>query len=287
MNLIKIVFFVSAIILLLFSCDNSESYKKHESGFEYKIITKENTNLTVKEDEILDLKLRYFNQNDSLIFDSETLPGKFRVQVLNPETGGLFQEAITMLNIGDSAVFLIPAQNFYKETMKKQIPNFVKKDETFKFEVKINKSVSEEELNKEYRQYLLEAEYQESALLKEYTKNEHITEAPTEDGLYIIQLEKGKGKKASAGKTATVHYTGKLINGQVFDSSVDRGEPVKFLIGQGDVIPAWDKAILKMREGDKIKLITSSKYAYGEFGFEKIVPPFTTLIFEIKLIDIN
>jgi len=232
MGLIKANLLFLTLFFFIFSCKNSDNFIQHESGFEYRIISEQDNNLTISEGDILDLKLKYYNKKDSLIFDSEELPGKFRVQVLNPETGGLFQEAILLMTVGDSAHFLISADNFYKETMKKPVPGFIK-----------------------------EGERQESNLLREYIKDENITEQSIEDGLYIIKIENGKGKFAEEGKVAVVHYIGKLINGQVFDSSIDRGEPVKFLIGQGDVIPAWEKAILKMRKGDKIKLITSSKYA--------------------------
>ncbi len=287
MNTTGTIFLLILLPFLFTSCKDSDSFIKHDSGFEYKIISKNNAGNIIEKDNILDLDLKYFTQNDSLIFNSEELPGKFRVMIFGSGEGGLFQDALKLLKIGDSAQFLIPASDFYKNTIYTSLPVFIKEGENLKINLKINKVVLQEELDKEYDQYILKMETEENLLLQEYLKNENITVKPTESGLYIILLNKGKGRKVQKGDKVTVHYQGTLINGQIFDSSIDRGEPIKFVIGEGNVIPAWEEAILNRRKGEKIKLITPSKQAYGEYGYEKIIPPFATLIFEIKLVDIQ
>ncbi len=287
MNIFRAIFLSILISFPFASCKDSDRYIKHDSGFEYKIIPGHGHGNHIEKDNVLDLHLKYHTQNDSLLFNSEELAGKFRVMIFDSGEGGLFQEALKLLKIGDSAQFLIPAYDFYKNTIYASVPDFIKKDEPLRIEVRIHNIVSKEELNKEYDQYIFKMEAQENLLLQDYLKKENISVKPTETGLYIIPLEKGKGVKAQKGKTVVVHYQGRLINGQIFDSSIDRGEPIKFVIGEGDVIPAWEEVVLNMSRGEKIKLITPSKQAYGEYGFEKIIPPFATLIFEIKLVDIQ
>ncbi len=156
-----------------------------------------------------------------------------------------------------------------------------------KFELKIEKLVTEEEMRKERDLYIIKMEAQENALLQEYLKNENIKVKPTKSGLYIIPLINGKGEKAETTNKATIHYQGNLINGQILGSSINKDEPLTFTIGNGEVIKAWDEAIQNMRIGDKVKIIVPSHLAYGEFGHEKKIPPFSTLIFEIKLLELN
>jgi len=92
---------------------------------------------------------------------------------------------------------------------------------------------------------------------------------------------------AAAGDTVTVHYTGRLINGQVFDSSVDRGDPLVFPLGQQLVISGWEEGLALMRKGEKATLIIPSDIAYGARGYSPGIPPFSTLLFDVELVDIK
>ncbi len=100
-------------------------------------------------------------------------------------------------------------------------------------------------------------------------------------------MKKGKGQSPQLGDKVAVHYIGKFIDGTPFDSSLDRGIPFSFTVGAGQVIPAWEEAILQLKVGGKILVITPSQLAYGEQGYNKKIPPFSPLIFEIKLLKIN
>lgn len=107
----------------------------------------------------------------------------------------------------------------------------------------------------------------------------------TASGLQYKILNEGAGKKASAESNVTVHYTGKLIDGTVFDSSVERGEPATFGVGQ--VIEGWTESLQLMREGDKWMLFVPSDLAYGERGAGNVIPPHAVLIFEVELIKVE
>ncbi|MBC7425851.1 MAG: peptidylprolyl isomerase [Bacteroidia bacterium] len=108
----------------------------------------------------------------------------------------------------------------------------------------------------------------------------------TASGLYYIVEKKGTGAKAEKGKTVSVHYTGKFWDGKVFDSSVDRGTPIEFKLGVGQVIEGWDEGIALMNVGTKLKLLIPSYLAYGENGGGPIEPN-TDLIFETELMSVK
>src|SRR5664279_213778 len=109
----------------------------------------------------------------------------------------------------------------------------------------------------------------------------------TKSGLKYLILSKGNGVHAELNKNVEVHYTGYLINGKVFDSSVERGDPIEFILGTGQVIAGWDEGIAIMNVGDKLRLIIPSNLAYGEKGAGTVIPPNSTLIFDVELISIG
>ena len=121
--------------------------------------------------------------------------------------------------------------------------------------------------------------------LADYFAKNKIKAKPTASGLYYVRTEKGNGEKPIPGQMVTVHYTGKLLDGTVFDSSVDRGDPIVIPIGVGQVIPGWDEGVLLMSKGEKGVLYIPYYLGYGDRGAGADIPPFANLIFEVELID--
>ena len=107
----------------------------------------------------------------------------------------------------------------------------------------------------------------------------------TDSGLMYYDLVEGDGTEAEAGQSVTVHYTGWLEDGTVFDSSVERGQPFPFDLGTGGVIPGWDEGVAGMKVGGKRQLVIPSALAYGEQGSPGAIPPGATLIFEVELLS--
>jgi peptidylprolyl isomerase len=108
----------------------------------------------------------------------------------------------------------------------------------------------------------------------------------TDSGLKYFDITTGTGETPEAGQGVLVHYTGWLEDGTVFDSSVERGQPFNFILGQGNVIPGWDEGVATMQVGGKRQLVIPAELAYGTEGAGGVIPPGATLIFEVELLDI-
>jgi FK506-binding protein 1 len=100
-------------------------------------------------------------------------------------------------------------------------------------------------------------------------------------------LVEGTGPTPNPGDQVSMHYTGTLTDGSKFDSSRDRGEAFRFVVGVGQVIRAWDTQVLKMKVGERAKLTCAPEDAYGARGFPPVIPPNSTLIFDVELLSVN
>ena len=105
--------------------------------------------------------------------------------------------------------------------------------------------------------------------------------------LKIETIKEGAGDEAKAGKMVTVHYVGTLMNGNKFDSSRDRNEGFSFALGRGQVIKGWDEGVAGMKIGEVRKLTIPPEMGYGAGGFPPVIPPNSTLVFEVELLSVR
>ena len=209
-----------------------------------------------------------------------------------------FEEAIGTLKKGSKATILVPSEMGFGEKGKRNmngediIPPFtpvVYDIEVLDLKTKAenDKAAKEEEANA--KKASEQAKANEGAMIEKYVKDNKITVKPNASGLYYIEKVKGSGPKAMAGKKVKVHYTGKLFNGKVFDSSLDKkpSKPIEFVLGKKQVISGWDEGISMMSAGGKATLIIPSKLAYGEQGYGNDIPPSSPLVFEVELVGIS
>jgi peptidyl-prolyl cis-trans isomerase A (cyclophilin A) len=109
----------------------------------------------------------------------------------------------------------------------------------------------------------------------------------TESGLRYQFIQRGNGKKAEKGRTVSVHYSGQLEDGKVFDSSYARKKPIEFPLGMGHVIEGWDEGIELLQVGDKARFVIPSHLGYGSRGAGGVIPPNATLVFDVELMDVK
>lgn len=121
----------------------------------------------------------------------------------------------------------------------------------------------------------------EEETIQDYLQRNNITEDPKESGLYYVELVAGTGMQPVVGDTVEVFYTGRFLNGQIFDSNMD-SDAFKFALGKGYVIQGWDEGVAYMREGGEALFLIPSSLAYGSAGTWSI-PGYTPLAFEVIL----
>ena len=107
----------------------------------------------------------------------------------------------------------------------------------------------------------------------------------TPSGLTYLITKKGTGRQLKAGDTVILNYTGTLTNGMKFDSSYDRDQPFEFKLGAGQVIKGWDEGVAKLHVGDHAILVIPGKLAYGPTGVPNVIPPDSSLIFIVEVVD--
>ena len=287
MNRLFLIFLTGILLLGMYSCEEKIEWQTHESGLRYHFITRSELGSKVKPKDILVLKMKYSTQDDSLLFDTREIKGPYRMQFTEPShKGGSVEDAFSLLHVGDSMHFKVNAKNFFEKTRHMGLPKGIHPDSDIVFEVRLQGVQSLDQIQEERRAFRTRNATEEEKVLARYLNNANITQEPTMSGLYIIPLEEGTGKKAVAGKEVSVHYTGKLIDGMVFDSSRRRNQPLSFVLGAKEVIQGWEEGVATMREGDKVRLIIPSILAYGDQSHPKI-PPFSTLIFDIELLEVK
>ncbi|MEN8224569.1 MAG: FKBP-type peptidyl-prolyl cis-trans isomerase [Bacteroidota bacterium] len=243
-----------------------------------------------KAEEMVSVNLTVTLVDGTKIFSSEDRGEPFEYQYgQNFDTPGL-EEGVGMMKKGGKARLIVPHQIAYGAEAKGQmIPAY----STIIYDVELvsmrsKEAYDKERAEKQAQQQALEDQRKndEKSLRDKYIADNNINVMPTASGLYYIETEKGTGEKAMPGNTVTVHYTGTLLDGTKFDSSLDKGEPFSFRLGVGQVIKGWDEAIAMMNEGGKATLVIPSEIAYGSRDSGSI-PAYSTLVFEVELIKVE
>jgi len=234
------------------------------SGLKYKI-TKKGTGIKAKAgDQVSVHYVGTLTDSAKTKFDSSRDRGQpFSFALGSGQVIKGWDEGIALLHVGDVALLTIPSGLGYGDRAMGKIPA----NATLVFEVELMD-------------------------VKESPKPwdvKGLKKDSTADGLKYIVIKKGTGAKAESGKKVSVHYSGFLGDGtwKLFDSSVQRGQPIEFGLGSGQVIKGWDEGIALMHVGEKMRLIIPYQLGYGEGGRPPIIPAKATLIFDVELMDVK
>ena len=301
----KLIYFavVTAACASLMTACNSDKFKKTDNGLKYKfeVINKEGKMPQMGDLLVGELTCKL---DTSILFSNVGHPDRI-FQVSESMFKGDIQEGLLMMHEGDKATFAIPADSIANFLQPSQMPPMYVKGsgQMFYYEIAIQDIVSKEELAQEEANFIEEMNQRkdnEEALLAEYIANQNITVKPTASGLYIIVNKKGNGPKVEADKVVSMNYTGRLLDGTLFDSSIKEEaeaagkaqpnrvyEPMTYVVGQQPLIAGWDEGVKGQTEGSEITLVMPSKLGYGARGAGRDILPYSPLVFNITILSVK
>jgi len=260
--------------------------KSKTTGLSY-VMHKSNKGPKLKLDDVVTLNLKYITSKDSLVFDSWKMGKPIQLKIAKSSFKGDLMDGLTLLTVGDSASFLINADSLFTKTFGAPRPAFIDSSSFLSFTVKVISTTTDAALKAEELKAEKENAMKENEVIAKYIADKQMTPSKSSSGLMYVISEPGTGEQAQAGKTVKVHYTGRLLDGTKFDSSLDRNEPIEFKLGQGMVIKGWDEGIALLKVGGKALLIIPSDLAYGSRGAGGVIPPFSPLTFEVELVSVQ
>lgn len=287
---IRMATMIVAGAAMLAACGSGDmkGYKQTENGLYYRFEQQDKNAQQVQEGDVLvgEMTIRL----DTTVL--RTNVGRTeRLMPAIPTYDGVLHEGILMMHLGDKATFAIEADSMAKFMQPNQMPPMYEKGKGMKFyyEINLQDIVTKEEFAAEQANYEAEMEKARTAepeLIANYVKENNIKVQPNADGLYVIVKKQGKGTKVAVGRQVAIHYTGRLIDGTVFDSSVGN-EPLSYVVGQMGLIRGWEEGVMGQPEGTQLQLIIPSAMGYGPQGAGQMIPPYSTLIFDLDIVSVK
>lgn len=291
----NLLFFLGCVFLLgMAGCfrDNPfPGFSETDSGLFYKLHSFGEGARHPQDGHFLVLRMAYRTEKDSVFIDtySSSRDGRITVPFTKAPFRGGLEEGIAMLNEGDSATFIVNADSLFRKVFHVPLPYFLREGGFVKVDVKLEKILDAVEYatkQEEDKAALEDLDIEEHKVLVRYVEEHHAGVEPLENGIYYIPEKAGTGAAAESGKDVVVTYRGSFLNGRMFDTTA---VPMEFVIGeQGQVIKGLESGICLMKEGGKAKFILPSQLAFGAAGSSTgIVPPYTSVIYEVELLKVK
>lgn len=287
---IRMATMIVAGAAMLAACGSGDmkGYKQTENGLYYRFEQQDKNAQQVQEGDVLVGEMTIRLDTNVL----RTNVGRTeRLMPAIPTYDGVLHEGILMMHLGDKATFAIEADSMAKFMQPNQMPPMYEKGKGMKFyyEINLQDIVTKDEFAAEQANYEAEMEKARTAepeLIANYVKENNIKAQPNANGLYVIVKKQGKGTKVAVGRQVAIHYTGRLIDGTVFDSSVGN-EPLSYVVGQMGLIRGWEEGVMGQPEGTQLQLIIPSAMGYGSQGAGQMIPPYSTLIFDLDIVSVK
>lgn len=299
-----------ALIALFFSScsQNDDLFHKTAGGVEYRFYEQNFDCDGVVVGDLITANV-VFRTKDTVFFNSyKDLNTLYQFEVLEPRFPGDIYAALMIMCKGDSATFKIKGDSlFIRDFEIHELPLFIDSEHWVYMDIGLvdvipSDQFMEEKVRFKNRNRKMEAErfQKEQDDIHAYLTKNKVDVKPTESGLYFVEIEPGFGDNIKNGDTVIAHYTAMFINGEIlettkreiavkndiFDSSLTYA-PFKFLQGDTLLIPGWIEGVALMKNGGKARLLLPSELAYSTYGVEGLVPPFTPLIYEIEILDVE
>jgi FKBP-type peptidyl-prolyl cis-trans isomerase FkpA len=284
------------------------AFTKTPKGALYSIV-KPGNGAKVKQGDVITFNYTTKNDRDSLLGSTFQRGRPEMVQVQPSRNVTDLMDIFTLLNVKDSVLVRIPTDSAYVGHEEAR-PPFLPKGSYLNFTIKIERSQTLEEAMAERNAAMEKAKAEqaamaikmkgtESASTAKYIADKGLAPQTTASGLKYVVTSPATGRKPSPGDTLVVNYAGRTLDGKLFDSSIEtvakagglqqpgrNYEPLKFVVGNSEVIKGWDEGLLLLNEGSKATFIIPSALAYGERGAGEDIKPYSPLVFDIELVKV-
>lgn len=283
------------LCLLFCSCGPSRfpDFTETENGLFYKLEDIGDGERRAKPGDYVTAQITIRSEKDSILFDTYKMGPQGAVTFIlqAPEFEKDYREGYLFLSEGDRAVFITDAHALFIKKNKSKIPPGMSVESIIRVETNVLRIQTQEEHEKELREAktkLEEGEFEEKKMLDQYLAEAGIKESPVANGMYYIKIAEGSGTIPDSGRSALLNYKGCFLNGRCFDESFE-AQPFEFIMGAEDqLIPGLVAGVRRMKEGEKARFIIPSHLAFGSNGSSTgMVPPFTTVIYEVELLKVQ
>jgi FKBP-type peptidyl-prolyl cis-trans isomerase len=272
---------LSVILLtVLFGCSDSQ-----DDGI--KITYYEKGNDPLEFGQVLLLWVNYeTDSGQELIATQPGEPMALLYDSAGVQNNGMIMQALGKLKVGDSVFFQIPSKDLWENSFRRPLPDTIAETSS----VNVTMRVIDQMNREDYQAYYTEREQkrnqvryeEEDDIMKAYLAQNGIDAMQTESGLRYVITEEGNGIDAEIDKRVSVKYAGKLLDGTQFDAGT-----YEFILGRGEVIRGWDEGIDLLKVGSKAVLYIPSSLGYGSRGAGARIPPYSSLIFEVELLNVE
>ena len=288
-KIITVFIFISALVALVISCGKKEKkngFSYHPSGYYYQLISFESDSTTYRPNKVAWVTASFKTQSDSIFWDSfNNLNDKFYLESDSSEATDFFRSYVSKCSALDSACILIKTKDFFRQQFNTaSIPFFSKNDSVVKINFKVKEVLEKTEFVK-IQQDLVKKE--EKQIQKYYGTRTEMQAAADPLGFYWVDRAGGEGNRlVQLGDNVTITYQGSFLNGRFLEKS---GSDFEFIYGTPDqLLKGINYVIGRLKLGENAKIVLPSRLAFGEYGSSNgTVPPYTPLVYEIKLIDVK
>lgn len=305
----KSIVAVSFVAMLMMACSAT---KETKSGYKFNVVREGDGKLPAT-GQILVMNMVFKDSKDSVWNDSRK--GDFPTMVQKQDSvpkGDMVLEIFQMLTKGDSVTFQVAANELFQKTFQSPLPPGIDSTGLFTFQIGVIDVISEEDARKMQNDIMAklnekEAQKQQvqlaidTVLIDNYLKEKSIVAQKTVSGLRYVIEKQGTGDNAQSGQTVRVNYSGFLLDGRCFDSSIESVarannafheerkpyEPIEIVLGYRQVIVGWEEAIALMNKGTKMTVYIPSSLAYGPQKRSDLITENSVLRFEMELVDIK
>lgn len=299
---------MTGLLLLCMACSNE---KETPSGLKFTLLRK-GDGIKLDSGKYLVLSMIFKDGKDSVWNDTRKngMPAVIQMQPSIPKDDAVM-EAIMMMSKGDSVTFKISAKTLFEKTFRSPIPPNVDSTSSFTFNIGLEDVLNQEQVQKRQEEMVAKqnqdyVKQQEQQLVSDvetignFLKEKGITAEKTDSGLRYIITKPGKGENAKPGQSATINYSGHLLNGKFFDSSIESVarlnnvftdgrtyEPYTVVVDAGSVIKGWEEVMKLMNKGSKITVYIPSTLAYGNQRRSEEILENSILVFDMEMVEIK